>query len=383
MSQRGSTRKRGDTWTAYWFVKAGDSRRAQRSKGGFRLKSEAQHHLTQVLAEVQAGTYSEPRKATLASFVTEVWLPARRSEGLRESTLCGYTTVMERWILPRIGGLALADITPRHVQCLYDDLAESGSTLGRGGLSKRSVQLAATLLRQTLTYAVEQGYLVRSPAAAIKRPKAPHSEMQAWTAGEAAAFLRSVADERLSALWLLALTRGPRRGELAGLRWADVDLEAGRISIRHTRVVVNAAATESTPKTDAGRRTVPLDDTLTAALRAHRRRQLEERLAWGPAWVDSGLVFTREDGSPLHPESLSTGFERLARRAGLRAIRFHDLRHTAATLALAAGIPTEYVAQWLGHSSASITRDLYQHVTPSMSEGAGAKLTALVTGGQL
>ena len=383
MSQRGSIRKRGDTWTAYWFVKAGDGRRAQRSKGGFRLKAEAQRHLTQVLGEVQGGTYSEPKKATLAGFVTEVWLPARRSEGLRETTLAGYTTVMERWVLPRIGGLPLTDITPRHVQGLYDDLASSGSTLGRGGLSKRSVQLAATLLRQVMTYAVEQGYLARSPAAAIKRPKAPKTEMQAWTADEASAFLRSVKTDRLSALWLIALSRGPRRGELAGLRWADVDLDAGRISIRHTRVVVNAAATVSTPKTDAGRRTVPLDDTLTAALRAHRRRQLEERLAWGPGWVDSGHVFTREDGSPLHPEALSTSFERHVRRAGLRIIRFHDLRHTAATLALSAGIATEYVAQWLGHSSASITRDLYQHVTPSMSEGAGAKLTAIVTGGNV
>jgi integrase len=393
MSQQGSIRWRGRTdgqgrpvkgagsYTEYWFVPGPDGQRVQRTKGGFRTKDEARGHLTEVLGSLQSGSYVEPRKVSVSSWVRDTWLPARRSEGLRPSTIASYETVMEKWVLPRIGGVQLSQLTAKTVQKLYDDLRSDGSTLGRGGLSGRSVQYAATVLRMALQYAVRQQALSRNPAAQVRRPKAEQAEMQAWSAQEAGAFLKSVAKDRLYAAWLLLLTRGPRRGEMVGLRWSDVDLEASRLSIVRTRVLVKGKESTSSPKTDAGRRTIPLDAQLVAALKAHKVRQKEERLQWGPAWTDSGHVFTREDGTPLHPEYLSTAFEGHVKAAKLRSIRLHDLRHTAATLALKAGIPTEYVAQWLGHSSASITRDLYQHVTPSMSEEAAARLTALVLGG--
>ncbi len=177
---------------------------------------------------------------------------------------------------------------------------------------------------------------------------------------------------------MLFLQRGPRRGEIAGLRWSDVDLDSGRVSIAHTRVLVDAKPESSAPKTSAGRRTVPLSPRLVAALRAHRRRQLEERLSWGEPWSDTGYVFTKEDGVPLHPEYLSTAFERHVRRAGLRMIRLHDTRHTCATLALQAGVPTEVVSRWLGHESVSITQDIYQHVIPSMIEECAERLDEIV-----
>jgi integrase len=157
-----------------------------------------------------------------------------------------------------------------------------------------------------------------------------------------------------------------------------VDLERGRIAIVQTRVAVEYAALTSQPKTNGSRRSVPLDAELVAAFRAHRTHQLEERMALGQGWEDSGHVFVREDGKPYHPERLTQMFERNARRAGLRSIRFHDLRHTMATLALQAGIPVKVVSEWLGHSSTTITSDLYQHVTPSMDEQAGARVTGLL-----
>jgi len=235
-----------------------------------------------------------------------------------------------------------------------------------------------TVLKMALSHAVGQGFIPRNPAAVVKRPQARAAEMQAWTADEAAAFLDHVADDRLYAAWLLFLQRGPRRGEIAGLRWSDVDLDAGRMSIAHTRVLVDAKPESSAPKTDAGRRTIPVSPRLGATLRSHRRAQLEERMAWGEAWSDTGYVFTREDGAPLHPEHLSTAFERHVRRAGLRMIRLHDTRHTCATLALQAGVPTEVVSRWLGHASVSITQDIYQHVIPSMIEEAAELLDDIV-----
>jgi integrase len=182
-------------------------------------------------------------------------------------------------------------------------------------------------------------------------------------------------------MWVLFLARGPRRGELAGLRWEDTDLDAGRMRLgMHTRVSVGGRVVESDAKTSAGRRSIPLDEGLIAVLRAHRKRQLEERLAWGEAWTDTGYVFTREDGLPLHPESISQHWDRLVERLGLPRIRLHDARHTAATLMLEDGTPVKVASEMLGHSRASITQDTYQHVLPGMAEAAGERLSGRLLG---
>lgn len=376
MSQGGSLRKRGETWTAYWFIRTADGRRLQKSRGGFRTRRDAQAHLTTVLGQVLDGTWREPRNITVAEFLRQHWLPSLTQ---RRSTKSSYTTTAEKWIVPHIGGVLLPQLTPQHVQRLLETLAESGSRNGTE-LSSRSVQYAHTVLKMALQHAVAQGFIPRNPMAAMKRPKARSKTMEYWKADEAAAFLDHVAGDRLRTMWLLFLARGFRRGELVGLRWQNVDLDAGRLSVIDTIVVVDGDAEDSQPKTDRGRRSVPLDADLVAALTSHRRRQLKERLAWGEGWVDAGLVFTREDGTPLHPETVSSRFETLSRRAGLRKIRLHDLRHTAATLALQAGIPVKVVSEWLGHSSVAITLDIYSHVIPSMGEEMGAKLTAIVRG---
>jgi len=375
VSQGGSIRKRGDTWTAYWFVRGPDGQRVQRSKGGFRVKRDARTHLTTVLGSVQRGDFVESKRMTLSQFVREHFLPGL---DLRPTTVASYADLLEGHVLPRLGGLQLAAITPNIVKALYDELLLSGRRSRIGGLSPRSVQYVGTVFGKVMSQAVAFGYVSRNPVSAVKRPTPRPPEMQAWTADEAAGFLDYVRDDRLYAAWVLFLTRGPRRGEIAGLRWSDVDLDGGRLSISHTRVSVGYEAQSSPPKTRQSRRTIPLDAQLVSILRSHRRRQLEDRLAWGKAWTDTGVVFTREDGVALHPEYFSQAFERLTRLAGLRTIRLHDTRHTAASLALQAGIPVKVVSEWLGHSSVSITLDVYSHVIPSMSEEAGARLTALV-----
>jgi integrase len=191
-------------------------------------------------------------------------------------------------------------------------------------------------------------------------------------------FIREVRGDRLYAAWLAAATTGLRRGEVLGLMWTDVDFDKGRLSVRRARVSSGGVVVLSEPKTRRSRRVVALDQTTTAALREHRTRQLEERLAWGAAWVDTGFVFTREDGTPLHPESLSKMFQWRVRRAGLPRIRFHDLRHTHATLALQAGVHPKVVSERLGHSSIRITLDTYSHAIPAMQEEAAERIAALI-----
>ena len=167
---------------------------------------------------------------------------------------------------------------------------------------------------------------------------------------------------------------------MAGLKWANIDLERGVIRVVETRVVVASRATSSIPKTAAGKRAVPLDDRLVAELRSHKAQQARERLAAGSAWEESDFLFVDELGHPYRPETLSRNFTRLARKAGLRVIRLHDTRHTAASLMLAAGESPKVVAEILGHSSPTITMNIYQHLMPGMSEQAGARLTGMLAG---
>lgn len=376
MSQRGTLRKRGETWTAYWWARQPDGTWKQRSKGGFRTKSDAQSHLVDVLGRVKAGTYSEPKRMTVATFMAEHWLP---SIDKRATTMASYRSAVQSWVLPHLGGLLLTEVTERHIEEMVRALRATGGRKGKG-LSTRTAQYSFVVTHKAFQYAVRAGYIARNPLAGMDRPQSSSAEMKHWSGTEAAAFLDAVSDDRLFAAWQLFLGRGFRRGELAGLRWDGVDLDSkpGRIAITHTVVLVDGKPVSSTPKTAAGRRSVPLDPSLVGVLRAHRRRQLEERLAWGESWQDTGYVFTREDGTPVHPETFSTAFECHQRRAGVRLIRLHDCRHTCATLSLEEGIPTEVVSKWLGHSSVAITQDIYQHVTPGMLEDAGERLSAAI-----
>jgi integrase len=205
--------------------------------------------------------------------------------------------------------------------------------------------------------------------------------MKMWTAGELRAFLEHSAEDRLYPAFLLACTTGARRGEIAGLRWRDVDLPGARLAVTQTLIALGNKPAFSTPKTARSRRQIALDSGTVGALREHRVRQVEERLAWGPAYQDNDLVFCREDGAPLNPAVLSERFERLAREVDLPRLRFHDLRHTFASLALQAGIHPKVVSERLGHASVAITLDTYSHAIPTMQEEAAEKVAALVFGG--
>jgi len=171
------------------------------------------------------------------------------------------------------------------------------------------------------------------------------------------------------------LTRGLRRGELAGLKWDAIDLDGSTMRIVRTRVLVDGKPVVSAPKTEAGRRNVPLDSTLVAMLRAWKTRQGAERLSVGEGYEHSGYVFTDEVGRPLNPEYFSTALESITRATGIRRVRLHDLRHTAASLMLAAGEPFKVVSEMLGHANPTITQNIYAHAMPGMAEAPGERLS--------
>lgn len=351
--------------------------RDQRTKSGFTTRAEAQRALTALLASVDTGTDVRTRQS-VGEYLEE-WLARKTAAGLKASTVRSYRLHLDQHLLPTLGKIKLADLRPQHIDRAYLAITKKSAARGRT-LSPSTLNRIHATLRSALNSAVKRRELVHNPAAHVELPRPTKPQMRTWSATELRAFLTAIEGERLYPLYLLAGLVGLRRGELAGLRWQDLDLDSGTLNVVQQLVQVGHAVVEQSPKTASGTRVVHLDPVLVKAMRTWRARQSEERLAWGPAYQEGERLFTREDGSDLHPEAITKTFLRLVRRSGLRQIRLHDLRHTSATLAVSAGEDARLVMRRLGHSSIAVTVNMYTHDAPEPAREAAGRLAALVTG---
>lgn len=372
------TKGRGRPWSyAVDLPQHADGKRRQRLKGGFRTKDEAQQALARTLADAQKGIVADPSRVTLGEYL-EDWLSSV-SRSLKPTTWDGYAHAARVWIIPRIGGSRLTAVTPELLENLYATLEIEGRQDGAGGLGSRAVRLAHQVLRLALAQAARRQRIPTNPAeAGLHLPRQTRKPFRTWTGVEARRFLQYAADDRLAGLWTLIVATGMRRGEAIGLRWEDVDLDAGRLSVVQHVVVAQNRPLVQEIKTTASRRSIVLYPNVVAALRRHAVGQKEERLAIGPAWEDSGLVFTTLPGGVLHPRNVLRAFDRLVERAAVPDITIHDLRHTAATLALRAGVHPKLVQEMLGHARVAITLDLYSHVVEEMHHDASDRLGRLL-----
>jgi integrase len=237
------------------------------------------------------------------------------------------------------------------------------------------------IIRKALADAARKRLIARNVALDADPPKVAgpgEREMATWTPAELQTFVAAIRDHRLGAAYVLAASTGMRRGEVLGLRWCDIDLATGTLSIRQTIVNVAYQVQLSEPKTARGRRTISLDQATARALRAHQDRQREERLLLQRPVEDDDLVFARLDGSPVHPDYFSQTFERTVKRLGLRRVRLHDLRHTYATLALRAGVDAKTVSARLGHSTVAFTLDVYTKAVPQLDREAADRVAELI-----
>jgi integrase len=368
---------RGSTWTVVYDIgHDGRGKRRQKTQGGFRTKRDAQAYLTEQLSLLNRGEYVEPTRETVGEFIEE-WLPAIKST-VRLATWESYVLPLRVHVLPRLGRIQLRQLRPTHLNTLYNDLLERGRVDGEGGLAPTTVGRIHAILHRAMGDAVRWGRLSRNVAELVDGPGRRSAEVKTWESEDLRTFIEHVRDDRLQACFLLAATTGMRRGELLGLRWEDVDLTAGVATVRQTVVLIRGRIAFSEPKTERSRRRIPLDSVTIRALKAHRSRQGEERLRWGTLWQDTGLVFTREDGSPIDPNWLSRRFSRQVKSAGLPVIRFHALRHTWATLSLKAGVELWAVADLAGHSNVSVTDRFYRHAIPSKLREASEKVAGII-----
>lgn len=362
----GSVFQRKDgTWCAVLTVGYdGEGRRRRRWIYGD-TKIGVLGQLANLQHEAAAGLLSDPERVTVSQFFKR-WLEDSVRPSVRPTTHTLYRQMCRIHIVPRIGGIQLPRLRPLHVEQMLAGMEKDGK-------KPRLCQLAYTILHRALHDAVRGGLIPRNVCEAVTRPRAPRKAMLTLTPEQAARLLETAKGDRLGSLYVLAVTTGLRQGELLGLQWSDIDLETGRLSVRHQLCELSGRLWLDEPKTAKARRQVDLPAFAVVVLSEHRRRMLAEG-----HYRSDGLVFCNTEGGPIRKSGLRRrSFEPLLKKAGLPRIRFHDLRHTAATLALQEGVHPKIVQEMLGHSQISITLDTYSHVLPSMQKEAAAKMDAL------
>ena len=331
-----------------------------------RSREEVRRLLADALAAREAGTLTHARGLTVGAFL-DLWLEEVAKPTVRHWTFKGYEVHVRLHLKPTLGRLPLARIEPAHIQRLLNEKLKAG-------LSPKSVRFIRGTLRTALNQAVRWGYIPRNPAAMVDGPRVERYEIQPFSIEEASKFLAAAKGDRLQALYSVALTMGLRQGEALGLRWQDVDLERGTLQVNKQLQRIDSEFRLLEPKTQRSRRTLALPATIVRELRDHRVRQQRERetAPVGPAQPD--LVFSRSDGVPLDGTVVTHQFHRLLDRAAIPQRRFHDLRHSCATLLLAQGVSPRVVMEILGHSQIALTMNTYTHVLPELKQDAARRM---------
>jgi integrase len=372
---KGSIRERSP---GHWAIildipdpKTGKRRRKWHSFEG--TKRQAQIECARLISAVQGGTYLEPSKTTLAQFLDR-WLEHMRSQ-ISPKSHARYSELARKNIVPLLGSTILTKLRAEAIDAAYAKALTSGRRDGRGGLSPQTVTHMHRILKQALGQAVKWELLIRNPVDAASPPKASRGKMNTYDLDQTAELIEAMRPTRMLVPTLLAVLCGMRRGEIAALRWKNVDLNTGRLAILESAEQVGSKIRYKMPKSGKGR-TLALSANLVEDLRAHRLRQAEELLRVGVILSDDTFVVAQTDGTPLQPDTLTQDWFRKLANTSLPRIRLHDLRHAHATHMLANGIHPKVASERLGHSKIGITLDLYSHVLPGMEADAAERVDA-------
>lgn len=361
----GATRRKDGSWE--WRITLEDGRRVS----GYGIdQAAAKQRCLEKAAKAQSGIDLKASKQTLGAFLG-TWLEDVVRPTLAPKTYESYRDTVRKHILPTLGGKQLDKVSPQMVQALLREKE-------REGLSPRTVAYIRTVLRIALARAVKWSLVTRNAAALTDAPRQERIERSIMMPEQAATFLAAARGDRLEALYLVTATLGLRLGEVLGLRWSDLDLEAGTLRVEQTVQRVGGRLIFKEPKTRKSRRKLTMPATVAQSLRAHRDRQRWEADRAG--WVDHDLVFPNGYGGPMEPSNVLARFKKVLAGAGLPPQRFHDLRHYAASFLVAQGVPMRVVMDILGHSQMSTTSDLYSHVMPAAHRDVADLIDRALTG---
>jgi integrase len=372
---RGSIRSKGkNSWQIQIYTGLGPDGKHRRHFETIRgRKGDAQRRLTELLTSLDKGVYTPPGKLTVADLLNQ-FLQGYVKTNCSIRTLDATQSIAERHLIPYLGHILLRQLTPQAIQAYYGKACEK--------LSAKSVLYHHRILKQALKYAVRQGYLGRNPCDLVDPPKPRQKPMRTLTPEELEALLKAAADNQFYPVIYTAVSTGLRQAELLGLRWRDIDLDLQSISVCQVLYKRRGICEFKEPKTEHSRRRVSMTPKLAAFLKEYKaeRESLSLHLGRLPRLDD--LVFASVEGKPIDPGVLSHNFARIVRRAGLENVRFHDLRHTFASLMLLRGAKPKVISEALGHSSVAFTMDVYSHIIEGMQSDAMALLDEVLPPGK-
>lgn len=378
---RGFIKKRGkakDKWTLYAShpterYKNGNPKQVTRTVTG--SKKDAERELTKFLTEMDNRSYVPTSKMTVREFLLE-WLRDYAKPHVQPNTYALWEGIVRNHLIPGLGHLRLTELEPPDIDVFYSKLARAKKPNG-SRLAPLTVLHVHQVLHVALENAVRRQRLIRNPANAklIDRPKATQGERNTLSKEEVVRLFDVVRGHKYEIPVVLACAAALRRGEVYGLTWRDIDFGRNTLHVRHSMEETTEYGLRlKGTKTTKGRRSIPLLDITIEPLLRHRETQVKQKEQLGEGYKDNGLIMAELDGRPSKPYNLSSWFPKVLSKAGLPKVTFHDLRHTAATLMLQAGIPMKVVQEVLGHSTIKITMDLYSHVTPPMLEETKQKM---------
>ena len=367
-NNEGSIYKRNNgTWRAMVTVQGRRLTHTSKTKG------EGQNWIRGMLEEIDNGLTYDNTQVSLETFM-EDWLVSIEPS-LRYNTFKQYSQITRQHILPVLGNFQLRDLKPEQIQQLYNRMV-------RKGFGLRTVQLVHSVIHRALVHAVKLGSIPRNPDDATTPPKPKTVEMQFLDENQVQQLLitAKARNDRLFALYHLAIATGMRQGELLGLKWSDLEWEQGLLQVQRQLTIKKGGGFEFTaPKTKSGIRRIDLGENTLRILREHRQQQLVQMQMAGETWQENDLIFPSDIGTISNRDNLRKDFKRLLKEAGLPAIRFHDLRHTGASLLLNNGIPVIIVSRRLGHARPSITLDVYGHLIPGKQKEVAMLMDQLLT----
>ena len=341
-------------------------------------KRAAQRELRELLGSVDQGRHVDPGKLTTGAWLGQ-WLEEAR-HNVSPKTFERYSEIVNKHLVPELGTIQLAKLAPVHIQKYYADALASGrrkrTRAGKGGLSAQTVRHHDRVLNVALKRARALRLIATNPVEDVTRPKVERRELQILDPDEQTKLLAAASTTRLYGPIVVALATGMRRGEVLALRWSDVDLDGGSLRVVQSLEQTDAGLRFKAPKTKRSRRAIALSPSIVEVLQRHKAEQAKERLQLGLGKNERGLVFTRMDGEPVNPDNFSKEFARIVKRAKVRPITFHGLRHAHITALLQAGVHPKVASERAGHSTVGITLDVYSHVIQGMQEDAALRIDA-------